>query len=1056
MRTNLFFWIFTVVLVCNTSFSQQLVINEVSQGPSGSKEYVELVVVGTPTCNAIPCIDIREYIIDDNNGNHATGGGTGIASGCVRFKNIPFWSCIPIGTMILIYNDADINALVPAIDLSMTDGNCKLVIPISECTLLERHTALPTVGTPAYPTTGYTNCGNWTPVSMANGDDSFQTINPTGGVVHCVSWGNNNLSTVIYFAGSAAGKVALMNNSVDNNPANQANWTFMNVPGNETPGSPNNAANNNWIHSMNNSCVPLLPLSATVSFSNSGCICNGSATLNASGAISPYTYTWLPSGGNANIAAGLCGGTYTVQSTSSNGCTQSHTVTIGTFSSLTLSITNNSVTCNGLSNGSATVTAIGGTLPYSYTWTPVGGNSQSASGLAAGVYTVIVKDANNCTSIATTSIAQPTAALSAIVSSTNNLCFGGSTGAASVTPNGGAPGYTYTWSPSGGNSSLVNGLSAGIYTVLINDVNNCATTITTSISQPATGLIANISATNNVCFGASNGIANVSMNGGSGPYSYTWWPGGGNSAIVTGLSAGTYSVLINDINNCILTASVSISQPTSGINAVISTTNVLCSGALNGAVSVNVNGGTPGYTYTYSPTGGNTSYASALAAGNYSVFIKDVNSCNAIVTFSISSPQPLLLSVNALTLCSGQQGILTSTLLGGFSPFIYNWNGTSTLTNTITVTATTTTVYPVSVTDANGCVSNLQNASINIAGLVTLSVTPGFSICNGAAATLSANASGGNGNYNFIWQPGGMNGPIQVISNVTASQVYTVSVTDGCSGAVTKTIDLVSLPNPQSNIITSETKGCEPLCVTFSNTPLLTSGLVQTYQWNFGDNNSSALSSPEHCYNKSGNYSVILNYVTINGCVGSQTLSNYIQVNPIPIAEFTSDISEIDIYNTSVNFINQSSGATQYNWFFSNEGTSELPNPVFTFSNEQDQFIYLFVKNEFGCTDTITKKIKYITGFTFFAPNTFTPNEDNLNDTFLPKGIGWNIDKYELSIYDRWGEKIFGTKQYNEGWNGKVRGSESSVQNDIYIWKVSLTDMFSKYHEFVGHIFIEK
>ena len=94
--------------------------------------------------------------------------------------------------------------------------------------------------------------------------------------------------------------------------------------------------------------------------------------------------------------------------------------------------------------------------------------------------------------------------------------------------------------------------------------------------------------------------------------------------------------------------------------------------------------------------------------------------------------------------------------------------------------------------------------------------------------------------------------------------------------------------------------------------------------------------------------------------------------------------------------------------------------------------------------------------FTFFAPNTFTPNDDNLNDIFLPKGIGWNIDKYELSIFDRWGQKIFGTKRYNEGWNGNVKGSESSVKNDIYVWKVSLTDIFFKHHEFIGHIFIEK
>jgi gliding motility-associated-like protein len=1055
MRTNLFFWIFAVVLVCNTSFSQQLVINEVSQGPSGSKEYVELVVVGTPTCNAIPCIDIRDFIIDDNNGSHATGGGTGIASGCVRFKNIPFWSCIPIGTMILIYNDADINALVPAIDLSMADGNCKLVIPISDCTLLERHTTLPAVGTPAYPTTGYTNCGNWTPVSMANGDDSFQTVNATGGIVHSVSWGNNNLSTVIYFAGSAAGKVAVMNNSVDNNPANQANWTFMNVPGNETPGSPNNVANNNWIHSMNNSCVPLLPLSATVSFSNSGCICNGSATLNASGAISPYTYTWLPSGGNANIATGLCGGTYTVNSTSSNGCTQSHTVTIGTVSNLTLSITNNSVTCNGLSNGSATVTAIGGTLPYSYTWTPVGGNAQSASGLAPGVYTVTVKDANNCTSTATTSIAQPTAALSAIVSSTNNLCFGASSGAANVTPSGGTPVYSYTWSPSGGNAANANGLAAGIFSITVNDANNCIFITTVSITQPTAGITATISSTNILCFGGVNGAASVTPNGGTPAYSYTWSPTGGNASAASGLSVGIYTVLIKDLNNCTFNSTVSITQPASGIIAAVSSTNVLCFGGSNGIANVLPNGGTPVYSYTWSPSGGNSSVANGLPAGNYTVFIKDANNCNGTSTVLIGQPQQFGLSVNSITLCNNQPGILSATIVGGALPVTYSWNGSSSPSNTISVTTTATTIYTVSATDANGCVSNIQNASVNVASFLNLSVSPNVSVCSGAIATMSTSVSGGNGSYTYVWQPGSLNGPVQNIS-VTGSQIYTVSVTDGCSSAISKTISISSSPLPPSNIISSQTAGCAPLCVTFSNAVLFSSGLVQSYQWNFGNNNTSNLSSPQNCFTQAGNYPVILNYVTINGCIGSQTLTNSIQIYPTPIAHFITDKTEIDSYGTVINFTNQSTNATNYSWYFGDGITLYETNPSFTFLNEQDQYVYLTAKNNFGCTNMFMLKIDYKPEFTFFAPNTFTPNEDNLNDIFLPKGLGWNIDKYELTVYDRWGEKIFGTKQYNEGWNGKVRGSESSVQNDIYIWKVSLTDVFSKHHEFVGHIFIEK
>ena len=293
-----------------------LYINEVSQGPSGSKEYVELIVVGNPTCFTIPTLDLRGWYIDDNNGFHATGASVGIAQGCIRFTNDPLWAAVPIGTLIVIHNDADVNASVPANDLSLSDGNCRLVIPASNCALLERHTTLPSTAVSTYPTTGFVSCGSWTNISMANADDSFQTIDPAGNLFHSVSWGNNVLSTIIYFAGTSAGLVAQMTNAVTNNITTQANWTRVAVGGNETPGAPNNVANQTWICRMNNGCTPVTPMLLSMSNTNASCTCTGSATVTASGGFNGcgggYTYSWAPSGGTAATATGLCAGTYTV------------------------------------------------------------------------------------------------------------------------------------------------------------------------------------------------------------------------------------------------------------------------------------------------------------------------------------------------------------------------------------------------------------------------------------------------------------------------------------------------------------------------------------------------------------------------------------------------------------------------------------------------------------------------------------------------------------------------------------------------------------------------
>ncbi|MGZ3901149.1 MAG: SprB repeat-containing protein, partial [Bacteroidia bacterium] len=346
----------------------QLVINEVSQGSTGSKEYVELVVVGTPTCTTIPCFDLRGYIIDDNNGTFATGAGTGIANGCIKLSNDVIWSCVPAGTIILIYNDADLNPMVPANDFSLTDGNCVLVMPISNCTYFTKNATTPTVGTSTYPTTGFTACGNWNEISMANAGDSFQTLDGSGNLLHAVSWGNNSTSTIIYFAAGQGGNVCLNTNGTDLNPANQANWVSVAIAGNETPGAPNNAANAAWINSMSNNCNSILPLTLSFNSTQTVCGCTGSTTVTASGAVGPYTYTWSPGGSNLDNIGSLCVGNYSVSVNSSNGCLVTNTVSVTSTTTLTTVMTHTNVTCNGSANGLANVAVGGSAGPFSYTW----------------------------------------------------------------------------------------------------------------------------------------------------------------------------------------------------------------------------------------------------------------------------------------------------------------------------------------------------------------------------------------------------------------------------------------------------------------------------------------------------------------------------------------------------------------------------------------------------------------------------------------------------------------------------------------------------------------
>jgi len=229
------------------------------------------------------------------------------------------------------------------------------------------------------------------------------------------------------------------------------------------------------------------PLTATTSQTNISCNGdnNGSATVTVSGGNEPYTYSWAPRGGTDATATGLTADAYTCTITDATGSkiTKSFTITQPSALSVTKSQTN--VTCHGDNNGSATVNVSGGTPSYSYSWLPSGGTSASATGLAAGDYTCIIKDANNCSKSVDVTITQPDTLIVAISSVTNVTENGGNNGSATVSVSGGTPPYSYSWSPSGGTLASATGLTAGNYICLVKDANECVVSQAVNILSPA-------------------------------------------------------------------------------------------------------------------------------------------------------------------------------------------------------------------------------------------------------------------------------------------------------------------------------------------------------------------------------------------------------------------------------------------------------------------------------------------------------------------------------------------------------------------------------------------
>ncbi|WEK33900.1 MAG: MBG domain-containing protein [Candidatus Pseudobacter hemicellulosilyticus] len=512
---------------------------------------------------------------------------------------------------------------------------------------------------------------------------------------------------------------------------------------------------------------------------------NGLATVTPSGGSAPYTYSWSPSGGNAATASGLPVGVYTVTVTDANSCTAMRPFTITQPPAISTTGTQTNIVCNGASTGIATVTASGGTTPYTYSWDKSSSKSNSATGLAAGEYTVTVTDANGCFATRKFTVTQPPA-MTATTSQVNVYCNGGSNGSASVTVSGGSGPYTYSWSPSGGTAATATGLAAGHYTVTITDANLCSITRSFDLTQP-TAMKVTPSQTNVSCNGGTNGTASVTVSGGSGPYTYSWSPTGGTAATATGLAVGSYTVTITDANLCSTTQNFTISQPPA-MSAVTSQQNVSCNGASTGSATVTASGGAGSYTYSWAPSGGTAATASGLAVGSYTCTITDANACYITRNFTITQPTAMSASMSQVNIaCNGAStGMASVHVTGGAGSYTYSWSpsgGTA-----ATATGLAAGPYTVTVTDANNCqmtrnFSITQPPPMSVTGSQTEVTATGMS--NGSATVT---VTGGTGSYTYSWSPSG--GTAATATGLAAG-IYTVTITDANLCSTTKTFNLL-------------------------------------------------------------------------------------------------------------------------------------------------------------------------------------------------------------------------------------------------------------------------
>ena len=474
-------------------------------------------------------------------------------------------------------------------------------------------------------------------------------------------------------------------------------------------------------------------------------------------------------------------GTYYIKGTDGSGCYDIKPVNVIVNNSPSGTTLVTDVLCNGGSTGGVDLTVISGTAPYAFLWSN-GAITEDLTNVIAGNYTVTITDANLCTAIVSGNVTEPATALAGATVVTNVSCGGsGNDGSIDLTVSGGTGPYLFLWS-NGAITEDISGLIIGTYTVTITDANGCTANASGDVVGSASTFTGSTVVTNVACTGGSTGVVDLTVAGGTAPYTFLW-SNGATTEDVNGLTAGTYTVIINDAGGCIANASGIVTEPALALSGATVVTDVLCFGGTSGAVDLTVTGGTGPYTFLWS-NGATTEDLTNVAAGNYTVTITDAGGCTANASGNISQPAASLAGSTVITnvLCNGSAtGAVDLNPSGGIAPYTFLWSNSETTEDISGVIAGS---YSVKVTDANGCFVNI-NADITQPTVLSIEETHTDAKCPGELnGSISITITGGTPvtlsppTYNIIWSDG-----LTTTTRTAKDTTYSVVVTDlnGCA-----------------------------------------------------------------------------------------------------------------------------------------------------------------------------------------------------------------------------------------------------------------------------------
>ena len=648
----------------------------------------------------------------------------------------------------------------------------------------------------------------------------------------------------------------------------------------------------------------------------------------------------------------------------------------------------------------------------------------------------------------------------------DSICFGTSTDVFAS----GAVNYVWTADPSitsATNVAIVTVAPVGTvtYTVQGTDALGCVNTATGSVFA-ATPLNVQEGIVTNLCFETCTGEILLTPSGSVPNYTVAW-----TDPTILGLNPqnlcpGVYDYTVTDDLGCTFQNTVNIvSLPNNPLDNVI-VTQPTCFGFTNGSIEF-VDPSTVSFELVNAATNATIATQASglfggLGAGNYNVIYEDALGCvydslsfsvvslSAQVTMTLNAQNPVLcfnqivpLTANAgggdggaLTITWGNCPTVTNCIEGVGNPFNY------TLTNDVTLYA--------QASDANGCTSTIQSIALNLSEPISVQMQNGVSsvsICDGECVNMTAAASGGNAPIAIEWYEVpttiggttiGPNGTSNTFCPTNTTSVF-VYANDGCAVPAYDTLNITVFPLPNVGFTVNDQEGCAPVTVSFTNTtsPALSANCI----WTMDDGTTiPACGNQVYTYTEVGSYTPSLYVISSDGCSATYTLPAPINVYGYPTAEFSWAPEPASVLNPIVNFANESVDAVGYYWNFGPYGASIDQNPNFTFPDEDlAEFpVCLTVSNEFGCTDTMCHTVTMNSELQVWVPNAFTPEQDGLNEVFLPIVKGVKPDGYHFMIFDRWGTLIFESFDIGQPWIGDIRGGNGFAQDGTYVWRLEV------------------